>query len=104
MAIKLSDRERIMAAYAHAADEGSGVLIEQFVAGHQTRLLVVGNRVVAASAPSPKRSSATACTRSASWSTWPISIRGGAKNYLACRMSKMKLDAPALVELRAARL
>ena len=31
-------------------------------------------------APSPNRSSATASTRSASWSIWSISIRGGAKN------------------------
>ncbi len=44
----LSSREAVEAAYAIARNEGSGVIVERFVRGNEHRLLVVGNRVVAA--------------------------------------------------------
>ena len=44
----LSGREEIENAYQVAVNEGSGVIVERFVRGNEHRLLVVGNRMVAA--------------------------------------------------------
>lgn len=44
----LSTREEVEAAYAVAIHEGSGVLVERFIDGLEHRLLVVGDRLVAA--------------------------------------------------------
>lgn len=44
----LNTREEIEKAYTAAREEGSGVLVEKFIRGDAHRLLVVGNRVVAA--------------------------------------------------------
>lgn len=44
----LSTQEEVEAAFAVAAGEGSGVLVERFVRGDEHRLLVVGGRLVAA--------------------------------------------------------
>ncbi|HTU26277.1 MAG TPA: hypothetical protein VMF30_12805 [Pirellulales bacterium] len=53
--IKLSTREAIMNAYDLAAAEAEeGVIVEQYVAGIEHRLLVVGNRVVAVSRGEPE--------------------------------------------------
>ena len=57
------DDERLQLA---AAEGDEGVIVEQYVAGIEHRLLVVGNRVVAVSAASPRWSWATAGTRSTS--------------------------------------
>ncbi|MFU1915087.1 cyanophycin synthetase [Bordetella avium] len=46
----LSTREEVESAYAVAVDEGSGVIVERFVPGNEHRLLVVGDRMVAAAA------------------------------------------------------
>lgn len=49
VSLDLSTREQVLAAFALASREGDGnVIIEQFIAGNEHRLLVVGNRVVAA--------------------------------------------------------
>lgn len=44
----LTSREEVEAAYAVAINEGSGVLVERFIDGLEHRLLVVGDRLVAA--------------------------------------------------------
>jgi cyanophycin synthetase len=44
----LTTREDIETAYSVAVDEGSGVVVERFIPGYEHRLLVVGNRMVAA--------------------------------------------------------
>lgn len=44
----LNTREEVERAYAAALEEGSGVIVERFIRGNAHRLLVVGNRVVAA--------------------------------------------------------
>jgi cyanophycin synthetase len=49
----LNSHEEVKAAYAVAEEEGSGVLVERFVAGNEHRLLVVGERVVAAARGEP---------------------------------------------------
>jgi cyanophycin synthetase len=45
---ELATQQQIETAYACAADEGSGVIVEQFIQGNEHRLLVVGERLVAA--------------------------------------------------------
>jgi len=49
----LATRAEVLSAYAVAVDEGSGVLVERFVPGNEHRLLVVGDRLVAAAAGEP---------------------------------------------------
>jgi cyanophycin synthetase len=44
----LNTQEEVERAYAGAVNEGSGVMVERFVRGNSHRLLVVGNKVVAA--------------------------------------------------------
>ena len=44
----LTTREEVLSAYAVAVEEGSGVIVERFVLGNEHRLLVVGDRMVAA--------------------------------------------------------
>ena len=48
VSLELHTREEVMAAYAVAEPEGSDVMVERFVRGHEHRLLVVGGQVVAA--------------------------------------------------------
>jgi cyanophycin synthetase len=49
----LNSYEEVKAAYAVAEEEGSGVLVERFVTGNEHRLLVVGERMVAAARGEP---------------------------------------------------
>ncbi|MHB1677444.1 MAG: cyanophycin synthetase [Sulfuriferula sp.] len=44
----LSNREEIEAAYQVAVDEDSGVIVERFIQGQEHRLLVIGNKMIAA--------------------------------------------------------
>jgi len=48
VSIDLNTREEIEAAFHVAAPQGSDVMVERYVRGHEHRLLVVGGRVVAA--------------------------------------------------------
>jgi cyanophycin synthetase len=48
VSIRLEDRAAVEAAFQIAANEGSGVVVERFVPGSQYRVLVVGDRAVAA--------------------------------------------------------
>ena len=53
VATNLTTREQIVAAYEAARKEGESVLVEKFAPGHDYRLLVVGDRVVAAARREP---------------------------------------------------
>ena len=53
VATNLSTRQQVVAAYAAARKEGESVLVEKFALGHDYRLLVVGDRVVAAARREP---------------------------------------------------
>ena len=44
---ELMTREEVETAYALALNEGSGVIVERFIRGHEHRVLVVGGRVAA---------------------------------------------------------
>ena len=46
--IELSRREEIESAYRIALEEGTGVLVERYIAGTEHRLLIVGGRLIAA--------------------------------------------------------
>ncbi|SFE43194.1 cyanophycin synthetase [Nitrosomonas sp. Nm166] len=46
--IELSRREEIESAYHIALEEGTGVLVERYIAGTEHRLLIVGGRLIAA--------------------------------------------------------
>lgn len=48
VSLELMRQEDVEAAYAVADAEGSGVMVERFVRGHEHRLLVVGGQLVAA--------------------------------------------------------
>ncbi len=49
VSLDLKSREEVLSAFALAAQEGDGnVIVEQYIAGNEHRLLVVGNRLVAA--------------------------------------------------------
>jgi len=48
VSLDLNTREEVEAAFAVAEPEGSEVMVERYVRGHEHRLLVVGGRVVAA--------------------------------------------------------
>jgi cyanophycin synthetase len=49
----LHTEDQVRSAYRSALEEGSGVLVEQFAPGYDHRLLVVGDRVVAATRGEP---------------------------------------------------
>ena len=53
VATNLTTREQIVAAYEAARKESESVLVEKFAPGHDYRLLVVGDRVVAAARREP---------------------------------------------------
>lgn len=48
VSLELNTREEVAAAFAVAEPEGSDVMVERFIRGHEHRLLVVGGQVVAA--------------------------------------------------------
>ncbi|MGB6156332.1 MAG: cyanophycin synthetase [Castellaniella sp.] len=53
VACNVQGREQILAAYAVAREHGSQVMVERYFPGHDFRLLVVGNRMVAAARRDP---------------------------------------------------
>lgn len=53
VAVNISTREEIHAAYAAAREISSEVIVERYLAGHDYRLLVIGNKLVAAARRTP---------------------------------------------------
>ncbi len=53
VAVNLETREQVLAAYAVAAEISSSVLVERYLPGQDYRMLVVGNRLVAAARRDP---------------------------------------------------
>jgi len=55
VAVNLTTREQVLAAFEAARAEGSSVLVERFAQGADHRLLVVGDRMIAAARRDPPR-------------------------------------------------
>lgn len=53
VAVRIRTREEVMAAYEAAAEISSDVIVERYIPGHDFRLLVVGNQLVAAARRDP---------------------------------------------------
>ncbi len=53
VAVNLSTREQVMAAYAAAKEEGDQILVEKFAPGCDFRLLIINNQLVAAARREP---------------------------------------------------
>jgi cyanophycin synthetase len=53
VAVNLTTRDQVMSAFQAALDEGSSIIVEKFAPGFDHRLLVIGNRVVAAARREP---------------------------------------------------
>jgi len=53
VAVNVQGREQVLAAYAVASEHGAGVIVERYFPGHDFRLLVVGDRLVAAARRDP---------------------------------------------------
>jgi cyanophycin synthetase len=53
VAVNLETREQVIGAYAAAADISSAVLVERYLPGQDYRMLVIGNRLVAAARRDP---------------------------------------------------
>ena len=53
VAVNVHGREQILAAYAAAAEVSSEIIVERCLSGHDFRMLVVGNRLVAAARRDP---------------------------------------------------
>jgi cyanophycin synthetase len=53
VAVNLMTREQVMAAYAAAREESDSIIVERFALGCDHRLLVIGNRLVAAALRRP---------------------------------------------------
>ncbi|OZI65589.1 cyanophycin synthetase [Bordetella genomosp. 1] len=53
VAVNIETRERVLAAFEAAADISSEVIVERYIPGHDFRLLVVGNTLVAAARRDP---------------------------------------------------
>lgn len=55
VAVNLTTREQVLAAYEAAREEGSSIIVERFAPGCDHRLLVIGNRLVAAARREPPK-------------------------------------------------
>jgi cyanophycin synthetase len=53
VATNLSTRDQVVSAYAAAREEGSSIIVEHFIPGSDYRLLVIGDRLVAAALREP---------------------------------------------------
>ncbi len=53
VAVNLETREQVLAAYAAAAEFSDSILVEKYLSGHDFRMLVIGNRLVAAARRDP---------------------------------------------------
>jgi cyanophycin synthetase len=53
VSVNLNSREEVIAAHASAAAQSPEVLVEEFIAGHDYRLLVVGDQLIAAARREP---------------------------------------------------
>ncbi len=53
VAVNLTTKEQVLAAFASAKEEGDEIIVEQFAPGSDYRLLVIGNKLIAAARREP---------------------------------------------------
>jgi cyanophycin synthetase len=53
VAVNLETREQVLAAYAAAAEFSDAILVERYLSGHDYRMLVIGDRLIAAARRDP---------------------------------------------------
>ncbi len=95
VATNLSTREQVVAAYQAALAESKHVVVEKFASGHDYRLLVVGNKVIAAARREPAQVQGDgAHTVRELVEVANLDPRRGEDHATA--LSKIKLDAVAL--------
>src|SRR5690606_20765840 len=95
----LTTEAEVLSAYAVAVDEGSGVIVERFVQGNEHRLLVVGNRLVAAAAGEPAWVTGDGVHTVAELVELQLNTdprRGRTENH---PLNKVRLDSAARLEL-----
>ena len=98
VATNLTTREQIVAAYEAARKESESVLVEKFAPGHDYRLLVVGDRVVAAARREPAQVLGDGIHTVAQLVEL-VNADPRRGEHHATVLSKMKLDAVALAVL-----
>jgi cyanophycin synthetase len=98
VAVNLTTREQVLAAFQAASAEGSSVLVERFARGADHRLLVVGDRMIAAARRDPPQvlgdGKSTVAELVAAVNADPL--RG---DDHSTSLSKMRLDAIGLAVL-----
>lgn len=98
VAVNLSSREQVMAAWHSAREEGRSIMVERFATGDDHRLLVIGHKVVAAALRQPPRVTGDgASTIEQLVEEVNKDPRRGEDH--ATSLSKMKLDAIGLAVL-----
>ena len=98
VATNLSTREQILRAYEAARKEGESVMVEKFAHGHDYRLLVVGDRVVAAARREPAQVTGDGVHTVAQLVELANADPRRGEHH-ATVLSKIKLDAIALAVL-----
>ena len=98
VATNLTTREQIAIAYEAAKKEGNSVLVEKFAHGHDYRLLVVGDRVVAAARREPAQVLGDG-VHTVAQLVDTVNADPRRAEHHATVLSKIKLDAIALAVL-----
>ncbi|OZI51205.1 cyanophycin synthetase [Bordetella genomosp. 4] len=96
----LTTEAEVLSAYSVAVDEGSGVIVERFVQGNEHRLLVVGDRLVAAAAGEPAWVTGDGQHTIAELVELQLNTdprRGRTENH---PLNKVRLDSAARLELK----
>jgi cyanophycin synthetase len=98
VATNLTTQEQVATAYAAAQKEGHSVLVEKFATGHDYRLLVVGDRVVAAARREPAQVLGDGI-HTVTQLVEMVNADPRRAEHHATVLSKIKLDAIALAVL-----
>ena len=98
VATNLTTREQVVRAYEAARKEGESVLVEKFAPGHDYRLLVVGDRVVAAARREPAQVIGDG-VHTVAQLIEQVNADPRRGEHHATVLSKIKLDAIALAVL-----
>ena len=98
VATNLTTREQVVAAYDAARQESESILVEKFAPGHDYRLLVVGDRVVAAARREPAQVVGDG-VHTVAQLVEQVNADPRRGEHHATVLSKIKLDAIALAVL-----